>query len=276
MSMADEGHYYKRSMMLLRRDQGWIKPLLVLAAARFVPLVGPLGVSGYALEWARLTAWGVDASPKQHSVQVGTCIKAGWRGFLAALVPLVVVICLTLGMGALTESDTALSGIASLLNICIGAFGGILAIICALHATIYQKFTAGWRFGRIAGMLRENFQGYLRIVGLRLVVQLILGIIAAFISMSLLVGLLGEFFTRYGMWAYSDVLSQLRVSEVFDAMADLMRILRDQAPVLALFLLVTSVCDTFVDLISHTAVGLWMRQFSVPQWGRDTDPLPQK
>ena len=76
MADGNEG-YYSRSWKLLSRDKGWYKPLLVMAVALFVPIVGALGVLGYELEWARLTAWGVDSSPKQKNVQVGKCIKAG-------------------------------------------------------------------------------------------------------------------------------------------------------------------------------------------------------
>ena len=75
---AEKEAYYSRSWALLTRDKGWWKILLVAGIASFVPIVGPLGVFGYALEWARLTAWGVDASPKQKDVRVGECIT--WAG----------------------------------------------------------------------------------------------------------------------------------------------------------------------------------------------------
>lgn len=43
--------YFSHSWALLTRDKGWIKPILVLAIAMFVPIVGPLAVIGYAYEW---------------------------------------------------------------------------------------------------------------------------------------------------------------------------------------------------------------------------------
>ena len=77
--------YFSRSWALLTRDKGWFKPVILLALSCLVPIVGPLGVFGYMLEWARLTAWGVDAAPKQKGVNIGECISSGWRGFVAEL-----------------------------------------------------------------------------------------------------------------------------------------------------------------------------------------------
>ena len=49
MASNNEG-YLSHSWGLLTRDEGWIKPLLVLAAAQLVPVIGPIGVNGYVLE----------------------------------------------------------------------------------------------------------------------------------------------------------------------------------------------------------------------------------
>ena len=81
-----DAKYFSHSWELLTRDKGWVKPILVLAIAMFVPILGPLAVLGYALEWARLSAWGVDAAPKQRGVKIGGCLVAGWRAFVVILV----------------------------------------------------------------------------------------------------------------------------------------------------------------------------------------------
>ena len=81
----EEEKYFKRSWALLTRDKGWIKPILVMTAASLVPVVGFFGIQGYALEWARLTAWGVDSSPKQKNVDIGGCITSGARAFVVSL-----------------------------------------------------------------------------------------------------------------------------------------------------------------------------------------------
>ena len=67
----EDKKYFSRSWALMTKEKGWIKPILLMALACFVPIVGALGVLGYACEWARLSAWGVDSSPKQKGVKVG-------------------------------------------------------------------------------------------------------------------------------------------------------------------------------------------------------------
>ena len=51
-------------------------------------------------------------------------------------------------------------------------------------------------------------------------------------------------------------------------------LLSSLGPALVVLLLVDFFLATVLTLVGHTAVGLWMRQFDVPSWGRDEDPLP--
>ena len=135
--------YFSRSWALLTRDKGWFKPVILLALSCLVPIVGPLGVFGYMLEWARLTAWGVDAAPKQKGVNIGECISSGWRGFVAEL-----------GW-----------------NIIYFIVAGILSAI------------AGYQANRIFDMVKADFAGIARIAGLNVVMNLIVGTFLAIISM---------------------------------------------------------------------------------------------
>ena len=52
----------------------------------------------------------------------------------------------------------------------------------------------------------------------------------------------------------------------------------DFLTVMGPFLIVVSVVSGIISIImmllGYTAVGLWMRQFNVPAWGSDEDPLP--
>ena len=154
-----DGHYYARSRALLKSQRGWIKPLLVLAAAQFVPVVGALGVTGYLLEYARLVAWGVDAAPKQKNVQVGACIRAGWRGFVAGLGAALAATLIEMGLGYLFGADSeVVSFVASVLSL----LAGTVSVVCALHATVYQNFRAGYK-RRIGQMLSGDFAGIVRI-----------------------------------------------------------------------------------------------------------------
>lgn len=77
--------YLSRSWKMLTRAPGWIKPILLLTLVSFIPIFGLIFVLGYTLEWARLTAWGIDSSPKQSGVDVGACLSCGWRALLVML-----------------------------------------------------------------------------------------------------------------------------------------------------------------------------------------------
>ena len=122
-----DAKYFSHSWELLTRDKGWVKPILVLAIAMFVPVVGPLAVLGYALEWARLSAWGVDAAPKQRGVKIGGCLVAGWRAFVVILVWMLL-------WGVATSVVTAIIAalhirlLSSLLSLAITAFGVSLVV----------------------------------------------------------------------------------------------------------------------------------------------------
>ena len=145
-----ERNYAKHSWELLTQQPGWIKPVLVLSAAMLVPIVGSIGVTGYGLEWARLTAWGVDAAPKQKNVQVGKLIASGWR---AVVISLVIVLCFSAVVGLLSFVANLINGsFGTLLELLIQLvasvaelFLGVFISIASVRAAIYEKISAGLR-----------------------------------------------------------------------------------------------------------------------------------
>ena len=254
--------YWSRSYALLTRDQGWIKPLLVLSAARMVPIVGPFGVDGYALEWARLTSWGVDSAPKQKGVDIGACIGSGARAFVVALGYLLVAGVVNGVLGAV------LGALGSLLCLVISVAVGVLIIVAKLRATIYQSVGAGYQVNRIVDMVKRDTEGLLRIVGLSLVLGLVVGVIASILVSIVLLSNLGGIIheiVEYEMYGYVDeyyVASMLLAS------------LAGSLPALLVISYIIGIAGTFANLIKTTAVGLWMRQFDVQNWGQSADPLP--
>ena len=76
---------FTTSWKMLTRDKGWIKPILMLTLVGWVPILGQIAILGYGLEWARLTAWGVDAAPKQRGVAYGKVLATGGIAFLVML-----------------------------------------------------------------------------------------------------------------------------------------------------------------------------------------------
>ncbi|WP_298579332.1 DUF4013 domain-containing protein [uncultured Olegusella sp.] len=270
--MADERHYYKKSLALLRHDRGWIKPVLVMAAANFVPIAGPLGCNGYAVEWARLIAWGVDAAPKQRNVRVGECISAGWRAFVGALWVGISVYVLNLLFASVLK-DGAVANTFSLLLSFIATF---LVPVAALHATIYHDFKAGWQIKRIWSLIKADHKGALRLIGLYIVLQLVIGLILSLIWMAILILIASQLSDSYLMLAYSDVLQDLTASYVMYAAADILRLVAANALPCAIAAFISSLGFSFFQMIQTCATGLWLRQFDVPTWQESNKIFEEK
>ncbi len=262
MASQNEG-FWSRSWSLLTRDEGWFKPLLVLAAAQMVPIVGPFGTDGYALEWGRLTAWGVDAAPKQRNVDVGACIKTGARAFVVAL-----------GLGlviAIIESIfTNIFGdlIGGLLSIAVSIFGIVVVRVAALRSAIYQRIGAGYQVNRIYDMIKRDHKGFLRLAGLIAVMYIIMGIV-----MSILTGIL---FAAHLGAVLPELIRLSNISGVDEAVVVelVLRSVAGALPMMFVLGYVICVLSMLVRLIETTSVSLWMRQFDVANWGESADPLP--
>lgn len=261
--------YFARSWALLTRDKGWIKPVLVMAVALLVPVVGWMGVLGYIYEWARLTAWGVNAAPKQKDVRVGECIKSGARVFVVMLVWAIVMAL----VGSLLMLFPLFGGLLVFAWSIFSIFLGVLVGVAALRATIYQKLGAGFRVGTIWQMGTHDVSGTVRIAAISIVAGIVSGFITFFATLLLLASALPHLIAMYDMvTSYGGVLSDSVMASyvmqmVFSTIGSL-------APAIIVISFVGSILSVLVSMVWVTAIGLWMRQFNVPAWGRDEDPLP--
>ena len=264
----EDAKYASRSWALLTRDKGWIKPVLVLAAANFVPIAGGLGTSGYILEWARLTAWGIDASPKQKNVQVGTCIKSGWR---ACVVSLGWGMCLALAMGILTAVTDAipgvlgslLAGLVSLVVLAAEIFVVVILAIACIRTAIYERIGAGYRIDRMFDMIRRDTRGFFHLVLYVLLWSLAASVVVFVIALVIGISLVPVLISAgYGGSQYA----------ILAALSQTIGLVIILALLLGYGL---SIVMTACSLVFYNAVALWIRQFDVPEWGRSEDPLPQ-
>ena len=262
MSKRDNA-YFSRSNEILTSEKGLVKLLLLLGVAQFVPIFGTLGVQGYALEHARLVAWGSDAAPKRKGVRVGNCIKSGWRGFVAGAGYVIAASLLNMLLSSLL-GDGALT---NLLTLAIGLLSGVIYAVAGLRATIYQSFTAGYRLDRMWDMSSEDPEG-LCIIGLINVgLSLVLGIAVGFIALLLMVPVFINIFSASNAYVASAD-TQLIADQLLASMGSVI-------PWLLLVIYLTLVVGSYVNLIVYTAVGLWMRNFNVQAWGASEDPLPE-
>lgn len=285
---AQQGHYLSRSWALLTQQKGWMKPMLVMSVARFVPIFGDLGIYGYALEWGRLTAWNVDAAPKQKNVKVGKLISSGWRGFLVELVwvaALCVAYWILNGLLSLIP-HYEYSGWSDLVDFAFfvgGLIWSVMALVAQLRATIYERLGTGFRLDRIFQMFRRDFGDLWRVVGIDLLGGLIEGAVVAVFGIALLGMLLPsviDLIENLGQSSSYEMMYGYGVSNGMDmstwmATQDLLHSISSSIPALLLMIFCLNLVHVIFRMLATNATALWMRQFDVPSWGKSSDPLPQ-
>lgn len=270
--------YLSRSWHMLTAEPGWYKPILVLAAVCCIPVVGSflglLAVLGYALEWARLTAWGIDAVPKQRGVNIGGILSSGWRAFLVGLV-------WSLALAFASALITALLGmlglgfVGGLLQIAASVFLGLLTLIASLRAAIYQRFGAGFGVRQMIEMIRRDTSGAMKVFGLNLLGTLLMGFVTSVLLMAVLASLAPSFLVS--VMPYIDsyrAYGTLNGYEATQVAFAVISMLAGAFPAFALFKFLFSLVSVPVQLLVYTSCGLWFRQFDVPSWGSPSDPLP--
>ena len=268
--MADttfvNGHYLSRAWRMMTQDKGWLAPVCILALCLYVPIVGALGVAGYALCWARLTAWGIDAAPKQRGVRVGECIAAGWRAFVVALgwglLAGIVTSALTWLLG---DAGSAAGLVLALLMIAIDIFVGLFVFVATLRSCIYQKIGPGFGFSQIWTMYTHDLGGLFHILGIEILGGLIAAIPMIIMGLAMIPSVLSLAWSAY--YSYATDTTAL----ILASFAGLI-----QSAILPMLLagFVTQVIGVITMLLVYTAGGLWIRQFNVPAWGSPSDPVP--
>lgn len=256
-----DSRYFVRSWSLLTRDPGWLWLIFVLWLAGFVPIAGPLGVQGYIAERARATAWGVPPESRQGGAGIGTYIKSGWRAFAVSFIWMLV--------WALVAPVSVLIPFIGPLLVLLGTIAlGVLVRIAVLRATIYQSFTGGLRPGVVFQMADRDTVGLIRIFCIQLVGGALISAVAA-ITFTVVTGttVLDIFL------ALAALIGPVFDSDFYSSGQFLVWFLMIARGVLV-SIAVSSFLSSALTIITEIALGLWMRQFNVPAWGGNDDPLP--
>lgn len=269
LSGFQKDRYFGRAWAMLTREKGWWKPVLLCALGALVPIVGPLAVLGYGLEWSRRVAWGSTEGPSRQ-VKIGGLIKSGWRGF-------VVVAGWSIAAGVVGTIVGNLPWIGDLLGSVwwiFSLFLNVAFLAAAVRATIYQNFKAGYRAKTLWQMVSRDPWGLVKIFVINLVAGLIVGVVTIMVFMPALFGSLGFIVDLVdymdGYYYYMTEAEEMRL-----ALEVLGFFVQQFAPAFFATLLVSLVAGSFVGLLINCGVGLWLRQFDVPAWGKDEDPLPE-
>ncbi|WP_419004895.1 DUF4013 domain-containing protein [Collinsella stercoris] len=275
---------------MLTRDKGWVKPVLVLTLVGWIPILGQIVLMGYGLEWARLTAWGVDAAPKQRGVDYGKVLSTGGRAFLVSLslgfvIALVLQVVfpgslymlftgLTAGNAVSVATAMASGAAMSILTMAVSIAMGTFLQAATLRATLYDSFSAGWRLDRLFQMIGRDFGGFLKVLLVTLIGGAISGVYAFVVSLVLMLVVMGGVMSATAFVGLSG--SYMNGWHFL-----LEQLLRIGAGPLLLFIVVVialafvgSAISTAMSLVSMNAMGQWFCRFDVHRWGVSADPLP--
>jgi len=270
LSGFQKDRYFSRAWAMLTQEKGWWKPVALCALASLVPIVGPLAVFGYCLEWARRVAWGSTEAPSRH-VKVGQLIKSGWRGAVVFLGWNIVAAFVGGILGNLPWVGELLSFAWGVFMI----FVGMLVMVAAVRATVYQNFKAGYRAPTLWQMGSHDPWGLLRVWLISLVAGVIVVVVALFLFVPAAIGSIG-FFMDLGDYVSGGYGYYMTEAEEARLALEVVGYLFQQfGPAILITAVLALVSGVFVNLLSYCGVALWLRQFNVPTWGRDEDPLPE-
>ncbi|MGI6230959.1 MAG: DUF4013 domain-containing protein [Tractidigestivibacter sp.] len=249
---------------------GGYKTVFLLALCALIPIVGPLFMLGGALEHGRRVAWGsnegpVKAGPTKEGIGMKTCLASGWKAFVVDLGWVAVIAiakALLLNIPGLGDSEV----FNSILNV-LEAILCFVVAVAMLRATIYQHIAPGYRVSTIWSMIKHDPAGLLRLFGMRVLMM-------AVVALTVILILAGAFAS---VWPW--ILELVYIASVGYA-SDYYLLYLIAQMIQALFLPLLAVILLGIFLVSivccimFTGFGLWMRQFNVPAWGSDKDPLP--
>ncbi len=287
--------YYKTAWNDIKNSPGWIKKMFQLALVAIIPVFGSMTINGYLYGWARDAAWGVHKPmpAKLFGNEDGKLYSRGFYIFVLVLVVgviLGILYAISSMFSAMGVSSAVSSYSSSRSSSSSGAFAGFTIIaglisfiaflfalassffvwVGSMRISIYNRLSAGFQLKKSWKMMRHDFTGILKIFGMVLLVGLILGVIF-FILFSIVMGI----FTAIGVATFGSQIDYLidgRYSRVnWGAIAGLIVVF------MIVWLIVcylAAVLGMWLNTLTARALGYWTRQFDVPAWKGQDDPMP--
>lgn len=257
-----DSRYLARSWALLNLGGGLAVTILKLGLVSLIPIVGPLIVLGFTVEWARQISWGVSCPPGSQTWSWGGYLSSGWRAFVVQIGYGLIVAMVVMVLGAIPLIGQFIGTLSPVIGTVISVF----VMVAVMHAAIYQRIGAGFNFSRAFQMFDHDTVGLLRVLGFSLLAGFCLTVVYSIIifgaSIPAFVANIMQIESLTGT-EYNRAL--------FDAM---MAFAVAIIPGSLVSLVINGFVGTLVELIKYGMVGLWMRQFNVANWGREEDPLP--
>ena len=198
----------------IRQSPGWLAKALLLGLVACIPIFGWIVVYGYLYGWARDMAWGVHA-PLPARIFGNEDGKLYSRGFFVlviafvfSLLPGVIeVIGVIIGSGpfwfwghsgyGFGLFSVGIGGLVFVASIAAMFFVVLFSWVGAMRMSIYGRLSAGFQFGKIWSMVRHDFGGLLRILGMAIMLAIGIGVVVAVLAfvvvlVAFLVGVLAD------------------------------------------------------------------------------------
>ncbi len=198
--------YFNAAWQDIKNSPGWFGKLVLLSLLSLIPIFGWLVVLGYLYGWARDIAWSVHAplparifgnedgklySRGFFALVISSCAagvpgssgrRRCWRGPSPVSAPPV----RRFGLDALVLAS-ALMGMliiaASFLRT------AVLEQVGTMRMSVYGRLCAGFQFGKVWAMIRHDFSGLLRILGMAILLGLAMAVVVSiFMLAAMLVG----------------------------------------------------------------------------------------
>lgn len=269
-----EKGYFAAAWGDIVKSPSWASVLLRLGLLCLIPVFGIAVVYGYLYSWARDISWNVHR-PMPRKIFANEDGNLYKRGFFI----LIVVLAFSLAPSLLDSLISLLAGASFagsgiygsyapvvfgfLLWLAGTAIGVALAFLSTLfiwagsmRVSLYGTLSSGFQIRKIWAMMKHDFIGLLRILGMNIIVGFILVAGISLLAMFLVVICSGL------IWLVSSSSS----AAMFAAM--LLAVIGVAFVVLLLF------ASVFQSALTVRALGYWTRQFEVSQWSGQDDPMP--
>lgn len=273
--------YFSMALNDIRRSPGWRGTVLRLTLLNCVPVFGWIVVPGYLYGWARDIAWGMQTPlpPRIFADEDGRLYSRGFFALVIALVFSLAPLVLSWvwdstagagwGMWRTWGAPLPLVGMAGCvafaLSLAMALAAASFSWVGTMRMCVYGRLAPGLQLGKIWSMIRHDLGGLLRIAAMAAVVFVLAEAVTLFV---VLAGALLALFAFVGAGAAAAGPPSLEAMVAVPG-AVLAMLLAG-----AVLFVVAMCAITFGDMLVVRAMGYWTRQFNVPLWRGQDDPMP--
>lgn len=159
-------------------------------------------------------------------------------------------------------SAAIVSPVYSLFSLAVSLASVMFFLVASMRASIYGRLGPGFQVPRLWAMMRHDMKGLLRVLGLSIVLAIVPAVVTGIVGSLLVGGVIGV--GAYGLFSNGTA-------------PDMMLIVAAGMCLVIVCLalaVVVSAASAFAVVMQARAVGYWTRQFDVPAWCGQDDPMP--